>query len=216
MSLPTAHYIAVEGPVGVGKTSLAELLAQRLRARTLLELAEHNPFLKEFYTDMRRYAFQAQLYFLLNRYRQQQELVQRNLFDEFTISDYLFQKDKVFAYMNLDEGELLIYERLFSLLEPQVPKPDLVIYLSAETDVLLRRIRGRSIDYERHISESYVHQVNEAYKHFFHYYTASPLLVINTSTIDFVKHADELDDLARQIERMDRGVRYYVPLGSEP
>lgn len=209
------RYIVVEGPIGVGKTSLVERLCSRLDAVKILEDVE-NPFLSDFYRDKAGASFQTQLFFLLSRYQQQMELVQRNLFDEFTISDYLFQKDKVFAYMNLDEGELLIYERLFGLLEPQVPKPDLVIYLSAETDVLLRRIRGRSLDYERHISEAYVQQVNEAYKHFFHYYTASPLLVINTSTIDFVKHADELDDLARQIERMDRGVRYYVPLGSTP
>jgi deoxyadenosine/deoxycytidine kinase len=207
------RYIAVEGPIGVGKTSLVERLCSRLDAVKIQEDVD-NPFLDAFYRDQPGAAFQTQLFFLLSRFQQQQELVQRNLFDEFTISDYLFQKDKIFAYLTLDEGELLIYERLYNLLEPQVPKPDLVIYLSGEDDVLKRRIRGRNRGYERRISDPYVHEMNEAYKHFFHYYTASPLLVINTSTIDFVKHEDELDDLVRQIERMDRGVRYYVPLGS--
>lgn len=207
------RYIAVEGPIGVGKTSLVERLCAKLDAVKILEDVE-NPFLGDFYRDRVGAAFQTQLFFLLSRYQQQQELVQRNLFEEFTISDYVFQKDKIFAYLNLDEGELLIYERLYALLEPQVPRPDLVIYLSADDDVLMKRIRGRNRSYEKPIAEPYIQQMNEAYKHFFHYYTASPLLVINTSTIDFVRRAEDMDDLIRQIERMDRGVRYYVPLGS--
>ena len=207
------RYIAVEGPIGVGKTSLVDRLCTRLDAVKILEDVE-NPFLPDFYKDKAGAAFQTQLFFLLARFGQQQELSQRNLFDEFTISDYLFQKDKIFACMNLDEGELLIYEKLYALLEPQVPRPDLVIYLTADDDVVMKRIRGRKRDYERNLSEAYVRELAEAYRHFFHYYAASPLLVINTSTIDFVKHTDELDDLIRQIELMDRGVRYYVPFGT--
>lgn len=207
------RYIVVEGPIGVGKTSLVERLCTRLDAVKILEDVE-NPFLADFYKDKPGAAFQTQLFFLLARFQQQQELLQRNLFDEFTISDYLFQKDKIFAYQNLDEGELLIYDKLYNLLEPQVPRPDLVIYLSAGDDVLMKRIRGRKRDYEKNIADGYVTELSEAYKHFFHYYTASPLLVINTSPIDFVKNTAELDDLIRQIELMDRGIRYYVPLGS--
>ncbi|MGH7360958.1 MAG: deoxynucleoside kinase, partial [Candidatus Methylomirabilales bacterium] len=159
MSLPTAHYIAVEGPIGVGKTSLAELLAQRLRARTLLELAEHNPFLKEFYTDMRRYAFQAQLYFLLNRYRQQQELVQSDLFRQRLVSDYLFAKDRIFAYVTLDDNELALYEKIAPILEVRVRKPDLVIYLQADVETLLRRIGQRGKLYEGQVDRQYLEDV---------------------------------------------------------
>jgi len=214
MDLPTAHYIAVEGPIGVGKTCLAELLAQRLRARTLLELAEHNPFLKEFYTDMRRYAFQAQLTFLLNRYRQQQELLQTDLFRQRLVSDYLFAKDRIFAYVTLDDHELALYEKIAPILEIRVRKPDLVIYLQADVETLLRRIEQRGKLYESRIDRQYLEEVVAAYNHFFFHYTETPLLVVNTGEMDFVKRKEDLEDLLRQLHEMKAGTQYYVPLGS--
>ena len=214
MSLLPHHYIAVEGPIGVGKTSLAELLAKRLGARTLLEAAEENPFLKEFYSDMRRYAFQVQLTFLLNRYRQQQELLQTHLFRQRLISDYLFAKDRIFAYVTLDDNELALYEKLAPLLEVRVPKPDLVIYLQADVGTLLARIGERGKPYEARLERFYLEDVVAAYNHFFFHYTETPLLVVNTSEIDFVKRKEDLDDLIRQLEELKAGTQYYVPLGS--
>lgn len=209
-----ARYIVIEGPIGVGKTSLAELLAEQLKARKHLEMAENNPFLHDFYRDRRRYAFQVQLYFLLHRYRQQQELLQFDLFKQTVISDYLFAKDKIFAYINLDENELALYEKIHPLLEMRVPLPDLVIYLQASTEVLLHRIDLRGRPYERNIDPLYLDEVNQAYNHFFFHYTANPLLVINTNEIDFVKRKEDLEDLIKQINEMKRGTQYYVPLGS--
>jgi deoxyadenosine/deoxycytidine kinase len=207
------RFVAVEGPIGVGKSSLVDLLASRFGAVKVLERIE-NPFLRDFYKDKPGAAFQAQLFFLLNRCMQQQELAQTDLFQQVTICDYLFAKDKIFAYLNLDDSELMLYERLYSVLSEKVPQPDLVIYLQAGTDVLLERIRGRRRDYESEISESYVNELNQAYNYFFYHYTASPLLVINTSEIDFVHREGDLDDLVQQIGNMTRGVQYYTPLGT--
>ncbi len=207
------RFVAVDGPIGVGKTSLVELLAARFNAVKVSERIE-NPFLRDFYRDKPGAAFQAQLFFLLNRYHQQQELAQSSLFQQVTICDYLFARDKIFAYLNLDDSELLIYERLFSLLTEKVPQPDLVIYLQASTEVLMERIRRRSRDFESEISESYVNDLNQAFNYFFYHYTATPLLVINTSEIDFVHRKADLDDLASQIRNMKRGVQYYSPLGT--
>ncbi len=212
--MPNPRYIVVEGPIGVGKTSLAELLAERLQARKLLEGPEENPFLSQFYTDMRRYAFQTQLYFLLNRFRQQQELVQFDLFKQSLVSDYLFAKDKIFAYLTLDDNELALYERLHPLLEMRVQKPDLVLYLQASTDVLMRRIQLRARGYERELGRAYLEDVNAAYNHFFFHYSATPLLVVNTNEIDFVKHKEDFEDLVKQVETVRAGTHYYVPLGS--
>jgi deoxyadenosine/deoxycytidine kinase len=212
--MPNPRYIVVEGPIGVGKTSLAELLAERLQARKLLEGPEENPFLSQFYTDMRRYAFQTQLYFLLNRFRQQQELVQFDLFKQSLVSDYLFAKDKIFAYLTLDDNELALYERLHPLLEMRVQKPDLVLYLQASTDVLIQRIQLRARAYERDLSWTYLEDVNRAYNHFFFHYSATPLLVVNTNEIDFVKHKEDFEDLVKQVETVRAGTHYYVPLGS--
>ena len=206
-------HIAVEGPIGVGKTSLVDLLAQRFDALKIMERTE-NPFLEDFYRDKPGSAFQAQLFFLLNRYQQQRELTQGDLFSQVTLSDYLFAKDKIFAYLNLDDSELMIYEKLYALLEQNIPRPDLVIYLQASDKVLLERIRRRSRDYEVGISERYVAELNRAYNYFFFHYTATPLLVIDTSDIDFVERVDDLNELVTQIEQMEKGVQYYIPLGA--
>jgi deoxyguanosine kinase len=204
--------IAIEGPIGVGKTSFVELLTKKFDADKVLENLD-NPFLKEFYGDQPGAAFQVQLFFLLNRYRQLQELTNRNLFHQVTLIDYIFPKDKIFAYLNLDDSELLIYDKLYALLEEQSPKPDMVIFLQAETRTLVERIKRRNRDYELEISEDYINEVNKAYNYFFFHYTQTPLLVIDTTAIDFVHHEEHLDELVEQIRKMDRGVQYYRPLG---
>jgi len=210
------HYIAVEGPIGVGKTTVVERLAERLEANLVLEDWGTNPFLRSFYEGAPGAAFQLELFFLLLRYRQQQELVQRQLFAQATLCDYAFEKSRLFAYLNLDDSELLIYEKLFSLLADGVPRPDLVVYLQAPTDVLLKRIRARGRTDEAGLSEEYLAEVNRAYNHYFFHYSATPLLVVNTSDVDFAKNTDDVDDLLRQIRSMARGgTQYYVPRGSK-
>jgi deoxyadenosine/deoxycytidine kinase len=207
------RFVAVEGPIGVGKSSLVDLLAERLNAVKVSERIE-NPFLRDFYKDKPGAALQAQLFFLLNRYQQQQELAQSSLFQQVTICDYMFARDKIFAYLNLDDSELMIYERLYGLLAEKVPQPDLVIYLQATNEVLMERIRRRKRDFESEIAESYVNDLNQAFNYFFYHYTSTPLLVINTSEIDFVRRKEDLDDLVEQIRSMNRGVQYYSPLGT--
>ncbi len=207
------RYIAVEGPVGAGKTALADRLGARLDAVLVRE--EHdNPFLLDFYTNRPGAALQAQLFYLLNRHRQQTTLRQADLFSQLTISDYLFDKDKIFAYLNLDDNELFIYQRLFDLLARDVPPPDLVLYLQAPTDVLLRRLRARRADPEAAELEpdpQYLKELNEAYHHFFFHYDATPLLVVETSDFDSEGSDEVIDDLIRQIRTMGPGTRYYVP-----
>lgn len=205
------HYIVVDGPIGVGKTSLVQRLAERLGGRLLLEVADDNPFLASFYQDRARHAFQAQLWFLLSRFRQQQELAQGDLSRQTLIADYLFAKDKIFAYLNLGDHELALYERIHDLLSVQVPTPDLVIFLQADTETLMQRIGHRGRHYERGISWKYLEELNAAYTHFFFHYTASPLLVINTSDIDFVNHPDDFEELVREIRETRGGTQYYVP-----
>jgi deoxyadenosine/deoxycytidine kinase len=209
------HYIAVEGAIGVGKTSVVERLAERLDANTVLEEWGQNPFLKPFYDAVPGAAFQVELFFLLSRYRQQQELTQRSLFTQATISDYLFEKSKVFAYLNLEDSELLIYEKLYSLLGESVPRPDLVVYLQAPTEVLMKRIRTRGRPEESRLSEEYLAEVNRAYNYFFFHYSQTPLLVVNTTDVDLIKSSEDLDDLIRQIRSMGKGTQYYVPRGSK-
>jgi deoxyadenosine/deoxycytidine kinase len=210
----SARYIVVEGPIGVGKTTLARLLAEEFNARAVFEQVDDNPFLKRFYDDPRTHAFQTQLFFLLSRYRQQRELAQQDLFNQSTVADYLFARDQIFAQANLDADELILYRQLFGLLDSRLPKPDLVVYLQARADILMERLRKRDRDYERRISPEYVKRIAEAYRDFFFYYDDTPLLVVDSSGVDFVAHSEQLDDLIREIGTMGRGVQHYIPLGS--
>ena len=207
------RYLAIEGPIGAGKTQLAERLGTRLDAALVLEETD-NPFLADFYADRPGAALQAQLFYLLNRHRQQTTLRQADLFSQVTISDYLFDKDKIFAYLNLDDNELFIYQRLYDLLARDVPAPDLVVYLQAPTDVLLRRVHSRRMDAEAvalQPDDDYLRELNEAYHHFFFHYNATPLLVVETSQFDSAASDEALDDLIRQVRGMGPGTRYYVP-----
>jgi deoxyguanosine kinase len=206
------HYIAIEGPIGVGKTSLVERLAERFEAESALEEWGQNPFLQPFYDGKPGAAFQVEVFYLLSRYRQQQALTQRNLFAQHTVSDYVFEKSRLFAYLNLEDNELQIFDKLYGLLSESVPRPDLVVFLQAPTEVLLKRIRSRKRPEEVRLSEEYLTEVNRAYNHYFFHYTQTPLLVVNTSEVDFVKRPEDVDDLMRQIRGMGRGTQYYAPM----
>jgi deoxyguanosine kinase len=206
------RYIAIEGPVGAGKTALAERLAVRLDGSTVLEERE-NPFLPDFYAGRAGAALQSQLFYLLSRHRQQLAIRQADLFSRVTICDYLFDKDKIFAYLNLDDNELFIYQRLYDLLAADVPSPDLVVCLQAPTDVLVRRVRERTPEPGLDVPEpsaNYLRELNDAYQHFFFHYTATPLLVVEISQFDLTSDA-AIDDLVRQIHGMHGGTQYYVP-----
>jgi len=204
------RYISIEGAIGAGKTSLAKILAEMAGAKLVLEQPEDNPFLQRFYENMEKYAFQMQLFFLLSRYSQQRELVQQDLFYDCIISDYLFAKDRIFAYLNLDEDELILYEHIYELLNEAIPRPDLVIYLQASTNVLMERIKSRGRPYERKISEKYMRELNERYNSFFSYYSLSPLLVVNTDNLDFTNNQSDLMDLIKEVQNMKGGREYYI------
>ena len=207
------RYIAVEGPIGAGKSVLAKRLGARLDAKLVLDEPD-NPFLADFYTDRPGAALQAQLFYLLNRHRQQASLQQADLFSQVTVSDYLFDKDKIFAFLNLDDNELFIYQRLYDLLARDVPQPDLVIYLQAPTEVLLRRVRKHPHEADAGPpapDAEYLKELNEAYHHFFFHYNATPLLTVETSQFDSEASDEALDDLIKQITTMGPGTRYYVP-----
>jgi deoxyadenosine/deoxycytidine kinase len=208
------RYIAVEGPVGSGKTVLAQTLAERLGARLVAEAAEENPFLRGFYADRKKHAFQAQLFFLLSRFQQQQALFQQDLFSQATIADYLFAKDRIFAALTLSPDELSLYERVYELLGPRTIRPDLVVYLQARTDVLLARIKKRGRDFERSIDATYLDQLAKAYSDFFFHYDESPLLVVNTSDIDLEGSPRDLEALLAVIRRHRKGTQHYVPMGT--
>jgi deoxyadenosine/deoxycytidine kinase len=207
------RYIAVEGPIGVGKSTLCALLAERLGGRLVLEPADENPFLPGFYADRKKHAFQAQLFFLLSRFAQQQELLQQDLFSQATVADYLFSKDRIFAALNLGPAELALYERVYELLGPRVVKPDLVVYLQARTDVLLSRIRRRGRDHERAIDAGYLDALSRAYNDFFFHYDETPLLIVNVSDIDLGIPEDQ-EALLAVIRRHRKGTQNYVPLGT--
>lgn len=209
------QYMAIEGPIGVGKTSLARLLSEEFNARCILETPEENPFLSHFYRDRKKYAFQVQVFFLLTRFQQQQEIAQLDLFNQATISDYLFDKDRIFALLNLDENELALYDKIFQLLEGRTSAPDLVLFLQARPEVLLQRIKSRNIPYEREIDLDYLKRLTEAYNQYFFHYVRSPLLVVNTSEINFVKRREDLDQLLREIKGMKKGTWYFTPMRSK-
>jgi deoxyguanosine kinase len=205
------YYIAIEGVIGAGKTSLAKLLAEKVDGKLLLEQSESNPYLEDFYRDPQRYAFQAQLFFLVSRYRQLLNLPQQDLFHSYFIADYVFAKDKIFAFMNLEKRDLVLYDRVATLMEQELPKPDLVIYLQSNSERLITNIKKRNKKYEKHMSSEYIKRLNEAYNDFFFRYTETPLLVINTSEIDFVQNDEDLNDLLQQILNPPSGMKYYVP-----
>jgi deoxyguanosine kinase len=209
-----AKYIVVEGPIGVGKTSLAKLLAQEFHARTVFERVEDNPFLPKFYKARELYAFQNQTFFLLNRYQQQMELGQQDLFNQDTVADYLFAKDKIFATLTLSTEELSLYQQVYALLNTRVPKPDLVVYLQARPEVLYKRVKKRDKKYERSVTFEYLLEVAQAYNQFFFHYDETPLLVVNASGIDFVASGKDLADLIKEINNMGSGTQHYIPLGS--
>jgi len=209
------HHIVIEGSLGVGKTSLAVMLAEKISGQTLLERTEENPFLVKFYQNPKKYRFQTQIFFLLHRYQQASEIRQIGLFKRSIISDYLFDKDSVFARANLDDNEFWLYDQLFKLLKKRITPPDLVIFLQATTDVSMKRIKKRDKEYERSISYRYLEEINQSLNEFFFHYSDSPLLVINASKIDFVNVPEDFEDLVKQIKRIKSGTRYYVPMGSK-
>lgn len=211
------RHIAIEGVIGAGKTSLAKLLGDRLSAKIVLEKFEENPFLAKFYEDQERYAFQTQMFFLLSRYKQQQELRQADLFHRFLITDYIFEKDKIFAYLNLEDNELKLYENVMNAIEHTVPTPDLAVYIQCNVSRLMTNIRARGREIERNMSEQYIRDLNEAYNYFFFRYKAAPLLIVNASQIDFVHNTDHLDDLMYEIFRPNKApVEYYNPAVTKP
>ncbi len=205
------RYIVVEGVIGVGKTSLVKLLATRAEARVNLEVVEENPFLDRFYQNRAAYAFQTQIFFLLSRFRQQQNLFQHDLFSSTVISDYLFAKDRIFANLNLSDDELTLYNQLANILEDRILKPDLVVYLQASTDLLLERIRQRGRSFERGMDPDYIESLNKAYNFFFHHYQETPLLVVGADQLDYVGIPADLDLLMDQLREPFTGTRFFAP-----
>lgn len=205
-------YIAVEGVIGAGKTSLARKLKEKLNAQLILEQYETNPFLEKFYNDRKRYAFQTQMFFLVNRFKQQQELIQENLFTEYIVCDYIFDKDRVFAYLNLDGEELKLYENIFPALSRNLRKPDLVVFLQSGVDRIMYNIKQRSRKVEKNLTRSYIEELSEAYTHFFFRYNKTPLLIVNSTELDFVNNDEDFDELFKQMFRKDRGlIEYFKP-----
>ena len=213
MKLP--YYIAIEGTIGVGKSSLAEILCSRLDAKLILEEFEDNPFLVDFYNNPERFAFQTQLFFLLSRYRQQQELHQTNLFTKTLITDYMFVKDRIFAALNLNDKEMSLYNSVATILEKNVSLPDMVIFLQADTDRLMHNIKIRGRQYEKTINWKYIDTLNQVYNEYFFRYDKSPLLIINTNDIDFVNNKDDLEEIINFIRTPGEGVRYFNPIKSQ-
>ena len=214
MSEAAHRFIVVEGPIGVGKTALVRRLCASLGAEAVLEEAGQNPFLERFYRNPRAGALPTQLYFLLQRAQQLGALKQQDMFAPVRIADYLLEKDRLFARVNLDEAEFRLYEQLHAKLDIEAPRPDLVVYLQAPVDVLIERIVKRGVEYEQHIERGYLERLNEAYARFFHEYEAAPLLIVNASAIDPISNQRDYDELLAAIQRMRRGRLYYNPLRS--
>lgn len=208
------QYIAIEGIIGAGKTTLAKMLAEKIDAEILLDDAMNNPFLVDFYKNSKRYAFSAQLFFLLTRYQQQQSLLVRDLFAQKIVADYSFARDRIFASVNLSEREMILYDKILQLLHTNIPRPDLTIYLQASIPVLKERIRRRNFGFERGIDDDYLQRLNDAYNYFFFHYEDSPLLVVKTDDIDFVENATDFNDLTDLILKPISGKKYYVPARS--
>ena len=208
------NYIAIEGPIGVGKTSLAKLLSKRLSAKLILEKFEENPFLSEFYNDPTRFAFQTQLFFLLQRYQQQQDIRQVDMFHNLLISDYMFIKDRLFASLNLDDKEMNLYDSIANMMERNVINPDLIIYLQADTATLMKNIDKRGRNFESNISYEYINELNEIYTEYFFRYNHTPLVIINTNNIDFVHNPDDLDQVIQYIKQPVSGTKFFNPSSS--
>ncbi len=208
------RFIAIEGCIGAGKTSLVNLLGEQFDAQVVREVDDENPFIGKFYQDRDSYGFQTQIFFLLNRYNQYMGLTQRNLFSSVVLVDYLFQRDRLFANLNLNDQELKLYDQIYSLLMNKVPKPDLVIFLQASSEVLRSRIEKRAREYEAFMDPDYLDNVNKSFNNFFFYYSETPLLVINTNEIDFVDKKCDLEELINKINTHKIGREYYNPLGS--
>jgi len=208
------NYIAIEGPIGVGKTSLAKLLSKRLSAKLILEKFEDNPFLSEFYNDPTRFAFQTQLFFLLQRYQQQQDIRQVDMFHNLLISDYMFIKDRLFASLNLDDKEMNLYDSIANMMERNVINPDLIIYLQADTATLMKNIDKRGRNFESNISNEYINELNEIYTEYFFRYNDTPLVIINTNNIDFVHNPGDLDQVIQYIKQPVSGTKFFNPSSS--
>jgi len=212
--LKLPYHVAIEGTIGVGKTSLANILGKRLEAKIILEEFEENPFLVDFYYNPERFAFQTQLYFLLSRYRQQQEFHQTDLFTKTLITDYMFVKDRLFAALNLSDKEMSLYNSVATILEKNITVPDLVIFLQADTDRLMENIKNRGRDYEKTIGWNYIDALNQVYNEYFFRYDRSPLLIINSNHIDFVNNQDDLEEIILFIRTPGEGTRYFNPMKS--
>ena len=206
------YYIAIEGPIGVGKTSLAQLLSKELGARLVLEDFEDNPFLPDFYNDPERFGFQTQLFFLLQRYRQQQDLRQVDMFQKLLVTDYMFVKDRLFASLNLGDKEMQLYDTVASLLERNIIRPDIVIYLQADTDVLMKNIEKRGRNMEKNVTWEYIDALNQVYTEFFFRYQDTPLVIINTSNIDFVENENDLKEVIDYIRQPVSGTKFFNPV----
>ena len=206
------YYVAIEGTIGVGKTSLANLLCEKLGAKLVLESFEDNPFLSDFYDDPERHAFQTQLWFLLQRYQQQQELRQIDMFQNLVITDYMFVKDRLFASLNLSEKEMSLYDTVANMMEKNVIHPDLVIFLQADTETLMKNISTRGREFEKNLSEDYLDALNQVYNEYFFRYQDTPLVIINTNNIDFVNNNEDLEEMINYIRKPVAGTKFINPI----
>lgn len=212
MSSSQIKYIAIEGVIGAGKTTLAKMLAGKMNANLVLESYEDNPFLEKFYKNPRRYALHTQMYFLMSRYKQLLELRQEDLFHEYIVADYIFEKDKIFAYLNLADDELELYERMVSFIERNLKKPDLVIYLQSTVERLMANISKRGRSAEKNMSETYISDLNEAYNYFFFRFKASRVMIVNATEMDFVNNENDFNDLIAEILKPEHGnIEYFNP-----